>query len=176
MIQLNLTHLAAAYVKAAHALVSLWHFLPYWLRVVIVVLVTITLVFNALQIIFGKNRFARSTKRIAEHCFHIAASIQHNYGNIIGDTISAIALIGFGLSLAAKLQGHHTIWFWITSIFSIYRAIDKHVKISTTGREFKVFFENRAGAAQAIHVHNEKYPPHQNKTSITEPVPSRPTS
>lgn len=139
--------------------VSLWHFLPVWVRYLIVLVFGSSFLIATLQLIVGRNNFKRWGRRASEQAFNIAASAHHNFGNIISDTISGVSLIAFGWAAAEKLQGRHSIWFWITLVFSSYRAIRKHVTVTTTGREFKIFFENRSAAAQALHIHNEKYPP-----------------
>lgn len=148
-----------AYLAIEPKVVEFWHVLPVWVRVVTTVTLSISSVIAILQIALGRRKLKKLTKDAAERGFNVAYSISHNFGNLIGDTFAAIALFVFGWSSAEKMKGNHTIWFWITLTYSIYRAVKKHVRVTTTGREFKIFFENRSAAAQAVHLHNEKYPP-----------------
>lgn len=139
---------------------ELWHLIPHWIHIAVFILTALSALIFFVQVIFGREKTKAFVYSCLERGLNIAGSINHNYGRVIGEFIGGISLVVFGVALKNKIEGHHTPWFWATMLYSSFATINKNLKTSnTTGREFAVFFDNRSGAAKAMSIHNEKYPP-----------------
>jgi hypothetical protein len=88
-----------------------WNFLSNWVRLTAIMAISASALLWALEKVFTRHRLIRLSKLCLEHAFNIAGSISHNYGGIISYVFGALSLIGFGLSLSAKLNGNHTKWY-----------------------------------------------------------------